>query len=40
MGAELNWFVKSPDSYGKKFMLKFYFVPVIPRLVKDPIFGS
>ncbi len=40
VGVEVNWFVKSPDNYGKKFMFKVYFVPVIPRLVKDPIFGS
>jgi hypothetical protein len=40
MGAEFNWFVKSPDNYGKKFMIKFYIVPVIPRLVKEPIFGG
>jgi hypothetical protein len=39
-GAEFNWFVKSPDNYGKKFMIKFYMVPVIPRLVKEPIFGG
>ncbi len=40
LGVEFNWFVKSPDNYGKKFMLKFYVVPVIPRLIKDPIFGG
>ena len=40
MGAEFNWFVKSPDSYGKKFLFKFYVVPVLPRMVKEPIFGS
>ncbi len=40
VGVEFNWFVKSPKNYGKKFLLKFYFVPVIPRLVKEPIFGS
>ena len=40
LGVELDWFVVSPNSYGKKFMLKFYFVPVIPRLIKNPIFGG
>ncbi len=39
-GAEFNWFVVSPDNYGKKFLFKFYFVPVIPRLIKEPIFGK
>ena len=39
-GVEFNWFVKSPDNYGKKFMFKFYIVPVIPRLIKEPLFGS
>ncbi len=39
-GAEFNWFVKSPDNYGKKWLIKFYFVPVIPRLIKNPIFGN
>jgi hypothetical protein len=39
-GMEFNWFVRSPDNYGKKWMIKFYFVPVIPRLVKEPIFGD
>ena len=39
-GVEFNWFVRTPDSYGKKFLLKFYLVPVIPRLVKEPIFGG
>ena len=38
-GVEFNWFVRSPDNYGKKWMMKFYFVPVIPRLIKEPIFG-
>lgn len=38
-GAEFNWFVRSPDNYGKKWMVKLYFVPVIPRLIKEPIFG-
>ncbi len=40
LGVEFNWFVKAPDDYGKRFMLKFYIVPVIPRLVKEPIFGG
>jgi len=40
VGAEFNWFVKTPKSYGKKFLLKFYFVPVLPRLIKNPIFGG
>ncbi len=39
-GVEFNWFVKSPDNYGKKWLIKFYFVPVIPRLIKNPIFGD
>ncbi len=39
-GIEFNWFVVSPDNYGKKFLIKFYFVPVIPRLIKEPIFGD
>jgi hypothetical protein len=39
-GAEFNWFVKSPDNYGKKWLVKFYFVPVIPRLIQEPIFGE
>ncbi len=37
-GVEFNWFAVSPDNYGKKFLIKFYFVPVIPRLIKEPIF--
>jgi hypothetical protein len=40
LGVEFDWFVVSPHSYGKKWMLKFYFVPVIPRLIKEPIFGD
>ena len=40
LGFEFNYFVISPSSYGKKFMFKVYLVPVIPRLVKKPIFGS
>lgn len=39
-GVEFNWFVVSPDNYGKKFLIKFYFVPVIPRLIKEPVFGD
>jgi hypothetical protein len=40
LGLEFNWFVRSPDNYGKKWMVKVYFVPVIPRLIKEPIFGD
>ncbi len=40
IGLEFDWFVESPDNYGKKWMIKFYFVPVIPRLIKEPIFGD
>ncbi len=40
MGVEFDWFVASPDNYGKKFMLKFFVVPVLPRLIKEPIFGN
>jgi hypothetical protein len=39
LGVEFDWFVVSPSDYGKKFLLKFYFVPVIPRPFKEPIFG-
>ncbi len=40
IGLEFDWFVESPDNYGKKWMFKIYFVPVIPRLIKEPIFGD
>ncbi len=39
-GVEFDWYVVSPNSYGKKFMLKFFFVPVIPKLIKKPLFGD
>ena len=39
-GLEFNWFVKSPDNYGKKWLLKFQVVPVLPRLINKPIFGG
>jgi hypothetical protein len=40
LGAEFSWFVVSPDNYGKKFFFKLYLAPVIPRLIKKPIFGE
>jgi hypothetical protein len=40
LGAEFDWFVKTSDNYGPRFMFKIYLVPVIPRLIKEPIFGS
>jgi hypothetical protein len=40
MGVEFDWFVASPDNYGKKFKFKFFVVPVLPRLIKEPIFGN
>jgi hypothetical protein len=40
IGAEVDWYVVSPDNYGPKYMFKFFVVPVIPRLIKEPIFGG
>jgi hypothetical protein len=32
-----NYSVVRPDDYGQRFMFKFAIVPVIPRLIKEPI---
>jgi len=40
IGVEYNGYVVKPESYGPRHMLKVYLVPVLPRLVKEPIFGS
>ncbi len=40
LGIEFDWFVVSPNNYGRKFVFKIYFVPVIPRLIKNAIFGD
>jgi hypothetical protein len=34
-----NYSVVRPDDYGQRYMFKFALVPVIPRLVKEPIFS-
>jgi hypothetical protein len=39
-GVEYDYFVAHHDDYGPRHMLKFFLVPVIPSLVKNPIFGS
>jgi hypothetical protein len=38
--ATAEYSVISPDSYGKRFALRFVVTPVIPGLVKNPIFGG
>jgi hypothetical protein len=38
--ATAEYSVISPDSYGKRFALRFVVTPVIPGLVKKPIFGG
>lgn len=35
----VNYSVVRPDDYGQRYGFKFAVVPVIPRLVKDPIFS-
>ena len=40
IGAEFDYFVVTADDYGPRHMLKFFIVPVIPRLVKKPLFGG
>jgi hypothetical protein len=39
VGAEIDYFVAHNNDYGPRYMLKFFIVPVIPRLVKEPLFG-
>ncbi len=40
LGLEYNGYVAKPDNYGPRHGFKIYLVPVIPRLVQEPIFGS
>ena len=35
----VNYSVVRPDDYGQRYGFKFAVVPVIPRLVKKPIFS-
>ncbi len=35
--GSFNYSVVRPDDYGQRFMFKFAIVPVLPRLVKEPI---
>ena len=39
LGFEFNYFVAKPENFGARYLFKFYVVPVIPRLIKEPIFG-
>ena len=39
IGVGLSYSVVAPEDYGARWMLKFFLVPVIPSLVKNPIFG-
>ena len=38
LGAEYS--VVSQDTFGKRFLLKLAVIPVIPSLIKKPIFGG
>ena len=40
IGFGFDWYIVTADNYGPKFMFKFFVVPVVPRLIKKPIFGS
>jgi hypothetical protein len=39
VGLEFDWYVRTSKNYGPRFVLKFFFVPVIPRMIKEPIFN-
>jgi hypothetical protein len=38
--AEVQYAVVHPDDVGQRFNLRFVVTPVLPSLVRDPIFGS
>jgi hypothetical protein len=35
---EFQWMAWHPDEFGQRFNLRFVFKPVLPALVKNPIF--
>ncbi len=40
IGAAAQYYAVRPDDYGPRYGFKFFVVPVIPSLVKNPIFGT
>ena len=38
--AGLEYSVVSQDTFGKRFGFRFQIIPIIPSLVKNPIFGG
>ena len=38
--AGLEYSVVSPDAFGKRANFRFVLTPVIPGLIKNPIFGG
>jgi hypothetical protein len=38
VGGEYN--VVSPDTFGQRYQFRFQITPVIPGLIKEPIFGK
>jgi hypothetical protein len=37
---EFQWMAAHPDGFGQRFNIRFIFKPVLPNLVKKPIFES
>jgi len=38
MPLEFQWMAAHPDDFGQRFNIRFIFKPVLPNLVKKPIF--
>ena len=40
MALGFQWMPVYPEDFGQRFNIRFTFKPVLPNLVKKPIFGS
>ena len=38
--TQLEYSVVSPDTFGKQVAFRFQITPVVPGLIKNPIFGK